>query len=290
MAAATGRAPSARNSQPWALETRGRDVLLVERVDGRPPAHDPTGRDRLISCGAALANLRVAVRRLGWAESWREYPLPDRRDVVALVRAGAWSEPTAAEMSRYAAIGARRSHRPPFASPPAEPARLVEESDVAGAAVVLLDGQARDEALARLLRHAVDLIGKDPACRAELSAWTEPRSWDGLDAGAAQDPVVQAARFSGEAHFVVTTTGDGPGDHLRAGVALEQTWLAATSMGLAASVITQPLHLPEVRAGLVEAAELPGFPQAVLRVGVPAVDIAPTPRRPVTAVLLDPAT
>jgi hypothetical protein len=62
-------------------------------------------------------------------------------------------------------------------------------------------------------------------------------------------------------------------------------WLAATAAGLAASVLTQPLHLHEVRAGLIEAMDLPGYPQAILRVGLPSGEVPPTPRRPLTDVI-----
>ncbi|GAA3044237.1 hypothetical protein [Actinokineospora globicatena] len=45
-------------------------------------------------------------------------------------------------------------------------------------------------------------------------------------------------------------------------------------------MLTQPLHVPEARAGLVERLERPGYPQGLLRVGYPAREFGPTPRRP----------
>jgi hypothetical protein len=56
-------------------------------------------------------------------------------------------------------------------------------------------------------------------------------------------------------------------DHVRAGMATEQTWLAATDSGLVGSVLTQPFQLHEVRAGLVESLTLSGFPQLLFRFG-----------------------
>ncbi|MGW5055653.1 nitroreductase family protein [Actinokineospora sp. NPDC004072] len=291
LVAAVDRAPSVHGTRPWALETRDRDALVIERAALRLPRQDPFGRDRLISCGAAVATLRLACRGLGWTESWRQFPLPERRDVVAVVRAGERKPSDRGELARYAAIGARRSHRARFAAPPPVAARaaLLKATDVAGAAVVLLAGPERDAAVGRLLTHAADHIGNDPAYRAELAAWcgpeADPRLWSGLGAEADQHPggPTLADRLADEAHLVVITTGDGRSDHLHAGIALQQTWLAATALGLAASAVTLPLHLHEVRAGLVEAAELPGFPQAILRVGVPAVGPAPRSRRPPAA-------
>ena len=45
-----------------------------------------------------------------------------------------------------------------------------------------------------------------------------------------------------------------------------------TDAGLVGSVLTQPFQLPEVRAGLVEALSLAGFPQLLLRLGHPQFD------------------
>ena len=42
------------------MELHERSVLLFERWDVALPHQDPKGRDRLLSCGAALENLRLA--------------------------------------------------------------------------------------------------------------------------------------------------------------------------------------------------------------------------------------
>jgi hypothetical protein len=70
-------------------------------------------------------------------------------------------------------------------------------------------------------------------------------------------------------NMVVETPDDGPLDHVRAGMAAEQVWLAATDAGLAGSLLTQPFQLSETRAGLEEALSLGGFPQLLLRFGQP---------------------
>jgi nitroreductase len=77
-------------------------------------------------------------------------------------------------------------------------------------------------------------------------------------------------RMRRECVLLVETPDDGPRDHVRAGMAAQSTWLAATAVGLAGSMLTQPLQVPEVRAGLIEGLSLPGFPQAFLRFGHPA--------------------
>ncbi|MEV4729672.1 hypothetical protein [Saccharopolyspora sp. NPDC049426] len=66
IASAVNRAPSVYNTQPWSLLMRDRVVELYERDSPAELRHDTEGRDRLISCGAALMNLVLAVRKLGW--------------------------------------------------------------------------------------------------------------------------------------------------------------------------------------------------------------------------------
>jgi hypothetical protein len=58
-------------------------------------------------------------------------------------------------------------------------------------------------------------------------------------------------------------------DHLLAGMAMQRVWLTAVTHGLVASVLTKPLHLPDVRAGLIERLQLAGYPQLILRLGYP---------------------
>ena len=305
VAAAVGRAPSVHNIQPWWLETHDRVVLLVERADLRLPRHDVLGRDRMLSCGAALANLRLAVRRLGWAGTWGQFPLPERPGVVARVRAGDRLPPAETELSRYRAIGTRRSHRARFAGPP-DPgalAAIVHASTVPGVQLHRMEGGIGAGALAHLLVHAAATIRGDRAYLRELAAWTtdEPADdgipsanrpsgslpWVGLVDARTRVPDTDtlARRLRDETHLLVLTVGDGRSDHLLAGAALQDAWLAATALGLAGSVLTQPLHVPEVRAGLIEAGELAGYPQAVLRIGLPSQVVPPTPRRPSSELL-----
>ena len=60
------RAPSVRNSQPWAWRVDGTTIELHADWDLLTSSTDPTGRQLLISCGAALHHAQVAARGLGW--------------------------------------------------------------------------------------------------------------------------------------------------------------------------------------------------------------------------------
>ena len=298
LAAAVSRAPSVHNTQPWRLELRGRTASILERADISLPRHDLIGRDRLISCGAALTNLRLAVRRLGWSEHWRQFPDPARPDEVGRVSAGIPLYPDETDLAAYRAIRDRASHRARFGPEPVPDGlvrRLVTPRELPGVVVQVVHGHGATGELAHVLHHAALILRDDLAYQRELAAWTAhggddglPRRggsntlpWAGLvDRGTAvPDERVLAERLACETHLLVSTIGDGRSDHLHAGMALERVWLTATAAGLGASAVTQPLHVPEVRAGLIERLDLAGYPQALLRVGMPTGVPAPTPRR-----------
>ena len=290
--AAVQAAPSVHNTQPWVLEFHdAHRVSLFERPDRALPRHDPHGRDRLASCGAALENLLLAMRALGWAPDVALLADPDHPDEVARVVSAGRRAPSDVELSRYAAIPARRSHRRPFADSEVGPTvrdSLAAASDVLGVEVRLVRAERDLPVLARLFEHMALVLKGDRAYQRELSAWTATGPhpapgegvadvagrvatlpWAGLvrRSTAIPDQVTLAARLGRECLLIVETPDDGPRDHLRAGMAMQATWLAATTTGLVGSVLTQPLQVQEVRAGLIEGLELAGFPQALMRFG-----------------------
>jgi hypothetical protein len=282
LARAVSRAPSVHNSQPWQLLIRGTEVDLLERRDVELRRHDPAGRDRVLSCGAALTNLELAVRALG-----RDchVDLRDSGDVVATVT-----------------IGRRRSHRHRFFHhrvPAAVHRALVAAGETTGVHVV---PPGRLDKLAELLGFAMRVLRDDRGYQRELETWiAHTHGWAAVGDGIAEDalgpealpvaglvrtatPVpddaVLADRLAAENLLVFCTDTDTRADRLAAGAALQRVWLTAASKALAGSVITQPLHLTGFRARLVSELALPGVPQAIFRFGYPAVPAAPSPRLP----------
>src|SRR5258707_1068424 len=58
---AATRAPSIHNSQPWLFRLRAGGIDVLADRQRRLRAIDPRGRELLISVGAAILNLRVAI-------------------------------------------------------------------------------------------------------------------------------------------------------------------------------------------------------------------------------------
>ena len=74
------RAPSVYNSQPWRWVAEGGVLHLF--VDPRriAPRSDPSGREAIISCGAVLGHLRVAMAAAGWNANVDRFPNPSNLD------------------------------------------------------------------------------------------------------------------------------------------------------------------------------------------------------------------
>jgi nitroreductase len=284
---AVAQAPSVHNIQPWVLELHERSVLLFERWDVLLPHHDPKGRDRLLSCGAALTNLELAMRHLGWETDTTLFPDPGHGDQVATVSAVRRRQPTETERERYDAITQRRSQRFAFDGEPLSVGeiRLIEHA-LLGHRVGVRRVAGKDEAgvIAGLVEHAATVLRHDHGYLRELRSLTVDRGsarvgippdriGHGLFGGLVHrgdrvpDHDVLTSRIASECVLIVETVDDTKWDHVLAGAAIQRAWLAATHLGLAASLLTQPLQLAEVRAGLSEQLRLPGFPAALLRVG-----------------------
>ncbi|HVV29364.1 MAG TPA: hypothetical protein VHC41_00645 [Mycobacteriales bacterium] len=288
LARAVSQAPSVHNLSPWTAEIRPSGAELYERFGVTLPRHDPTGRDRVISCGAALANLELGLRTLGWEPETELLPEDAHPDLLARVTSSRRHEATADEIACYSAIFRRRSYRAPFAT------QLVADDDLRsltagtdGVQARIIDRAAETGPLAELLSHAAQILRGDRAYQRELRAWSsqfpEPPAeestlpWTGLVTARTHlpDTVTLARRLARESILVLLTVDDSRGDHVLAGRAMELIWLAAVAHGLAGSVLTQPLHLREIRAGLIEELDLPGFPQAILRLGHPVIAAPP---------------
>ncbi|HEX8864265.1 MAG TPA: hypothetical protein VF821_01295, partial [Lentzea sp.] len=61
---AANMAPVYSADRPWVVELHGQSVYLF--AAGHPSGHDPLGFDRLLTCGAALEHVVLAVRYAGW--------------------------------------------------------------------------------------------------------------------------------------------------------------------------------------------------------------------------------
>lgn len=310
------RAPSVHNTQPWRWRIGEDRVELHSDPDRHLPVTDPDRRDLLLSCGAALHHLTVAMAASGAAAVVERLPDPEDRTHLATVSVGR-GPATGAEL--FPAIGRRRTERRRMSHRPVPEDLLTElagRARRAGAVLLPVTGADARARLAESFLRAGRLQRAAPGYPAELRMWTHrlAAARDGVPAAAiarmrAQTEGAPALRRfpdgrlpqgrqrtghggpdDAAAYLVVATDGDGVLDRLRAGEATSAVLLAATLAGLATTPLSQATEVPAVRRTLAgRVLRVPEQPQLVLRLGWPATLADPlpaTPRRPLRAVLL----
>src|SRR6516225_7046671 len=78
-------APSSHNTQPWRFIINGDELLVCADRTRSLPNIDPFDRELIISCGAALFNLRVALANFNVPMAIATFPYSAEPDVVAQV-------------------------------------------------------------------------------------------------------------------------------------------------------------------------------------------------------------
>src|SRR6266516_207255 len=168
--ATAARAPSVHNTQPWRFRV-GEYAIELYADQNRKLRVDPLGREMIISCGAALFGLRLAVRSLGYLPVVELLPDPARLRLLARVRLGAAEPMTARERQMLEALPHRHTHRGPFA-PGALPAGLVaglqHDALAEGATLALVDRAIAYQKLADILGAAGPRPDLEPVARAEV--------------------------------------------------------------------------------------------------------------------------
>ena len=302
------RAPSVHNSQPWRFVAERSGLHLFIDTD-RLVATDHSGRTALLSCGAVLDHLRVAMAAAGWVTHVDRYPDPADHTHVVKVTFSPLDTVTDVQRRRADAILARRTDRLPFAAPRDWDALLLMLRDAIDETVAVLDvvddGRA-ELAEAAQLSEALRLY--DSEYHLELDWWTGPAAIsDGIPrsalVSAAESDRVDIGRVfpvtvgheerrmsvpeDMSKVLVVSARDDSRLSVLGCGELLSQLLLEATMAGLGTCTLT---HVTELDASRHIIGTLVGreFPQLLIRVGqTPALDTCPppTPRRRLDTVL-----
>lgn len=304
------RAPSLHNSQPWGWVVGAGEVELFSDHSRTVRSTDSSGRETIISCGAALGHFRVAMAAAGWDTNVDRFPNPNELDHLATVDFSPAHFVTAAQRDRADAILLRRTDRLPFGVPTdwdSFESVLRTTFDHTVARLDVLPDDARPT-LAEASRLTESLRRYDQYYHDELRWWTEPfRLFQGMPHSALvseeENARVEVNRqFPVGGHgdrrpdlpadrakiLVISTPENTRADALNCGEVLSTVLLEATMAGLATCPLTHITELPESREIIENLIGGGGFPQVLIRVGqAPALEEwpAPTPRRPLSEVM-----
>lgn len=310
------RAPSVHNTQPWRWRVGPAAVELYADWDRHLIATDADRRDLVLSCGAALHHLQVAVAARGLAAHVDRLPDPEDSSHLATVTVRPSAAADAADAALFPAIYRRRTDRRRMSHrslPPEHLRALVEQAQCRGALLIPVTGPAMRQRLGTVLTDAARRQASSPGYAAELQLWTSRYAGgrDGIPAGNVPSPPVGLTGFYPLRRFpheqlsqpsghgpaddaaellVLTTPADDQLDRLRAGEATSAVLLAATLLGLATTPLSQALEVDTTRHAIQQdVLRVLEYPQLLVRVGWPATtaaELTPTPRRDLRSVLL----
>lgn len=308
-------APSVHNTQPWRFWAGDRRIDLNADDSRRLAVADPDGREMIISCGAALFTVRLALRSLGWIPQTLVFPEPSQPLLVARVTWSRGAAPTEMERQLAGQVRQRRTHRGGFDPLPLSAAliRVLREGAQHDQATLrVLADEAAKAALAAVVQEADQALRSNPLYLRELAAWTAapgatrrngvpPESYPpepdrtsprfpgrdfahGHGWGTGVVSAVPAGRSAGLV-CLLTTASDTPTDWVNAGQAMQRLLLTAAASGVAAALHSQPLEIARTRDRIRLSMCDGSFPQMIIRLGT-VIQNAASVRRPASSVLL----
>lgn len=299
------RAPSVHNTQPWQWMLGTESIHLMADQTRRLSIADPDGRDLLLSCGAALHHLRVAMAALGWRTVVHRIPNPSDPNHLAAVEMTA-RLPSVQAIALVGAIARRHTDRRRFSSWPVPNGHLhlmVRRAAKVGALLVPVNDRSTRQRLTHAIDHAERRQQDDPRYARELAAWSGRGRLadDGVLAGSALplwhthgDTTMRAfpggtlaeaetgrGEHDGGELLVLASLTDDPVSILRAGEAASAALLTATDLGMATCPLSQALEIADTRA-LIRDQALDGaaLPHLILRTGWSPTAAPPLPRSP----------
>ena len=307
------RAPSGHNTQPWLFHIVDDAVQLHADRSRAMPAVDPGDRELIMSCGAALLHLRIALHHFGYAGEVTLFPDKNRPDYLARAGLGAPAPAPPEDEYLFRTIPHRRTYRFKFEDHPVPDqlqAALGEAATLEGARLHLIGNRAEQEAVADLVAAGDAILDENTQFRDELAAWMRAnrdlsgdgmpgyafgfgdvashfvpfliRKLDLLQSQAEKDRMLAA---TAPLLAVLETAADTPAAWLAAGQAVARVLLRAGAQGVWASFLNGPITVPELRTQLRARLGSDGFPQLLLRLGY-GPEVPPTPRREVGEVLI----
>lgn len=287
LAGAAVLAPSQWNTQPWRIEVNGASLRLLADANRALPTCDPDRCGMMMSLGAALENVLVALRAYGFRPAVTSFPAGEHAAAVASV---SWTRgDSRRDRDLLAAIPERRTNRRGY-----DGRGLFMQNRAALSAMAL--GELRLDWIDDRdgLRHVADLAHdathdrvQDRRAETECYGWTRfgddearqhadgvsldalelsgPARWLagralrpgshflGFGAATAAKQAREQVRSAGALALLSAPRGGAEAGWLAAGQTYERLALRATRLGIAHQPISAPIERVAYRADLARA-------------------------------------
>lgn len=187
-------APSNRNSQPWLWKVSGNALELYADRARALPHLDPEDRELILSCGASLEHLVVAMRHFGHRAQVEVLlatsdPNSDDPNLVARIYLGEEATATEDDDRLFEGIFRRRTNRKPFedrALPDALINELRAEAVGDGTRLLVIHNAEKRMTLINLVSKGDRVQGRDALFLQETAGWIHPDD-NGYAAGIAKN-------------------------------------------------------------------------------------------------------
>lgn len=307
-------APSTRNTQPWEFRLEDDVLELYADRSREVAAIDSRGRELVMSCGAALFTLRVALERFGCAAEISLFPRYDDNDCLARLEMTPAKGVTRDLRLLFPAIQNRHTQRMPFDGrklPDELVRQLRQDAQAEGVQLHVVDGEADRKAVATLVAEGDLQQSRSGTFRMQLAGLfraNASRKSDGMpgyshglgwlrsllmpklieQGGWGEDVATEdfMAVVYAPCLVILASEKDTQREWLATGQALARILLRACHAGVSASFLGQAIEVASLRKKLKKAFTGMGAaqPQLMLRMGYGA-EAEATPRRRVRDVL-----
>lgn len=297
-------APSSHNTQPWSFRLTREGVEVYADYSRSCGVSDPTGRELLMSVGAAITNFCAAAAHFGFEPTVMYQDRPEEHLPLALVAVRETCAPPASLGRLFPSIRERRTNRTRFDAREIDTATLNELNDFVGSHSSFLQFVVPGDRTraADLITRADRVLMASAEYRSELADWirADSAAADGMcaDGFGIPDTLAPAtpwflrrfdigalqARHDRDltehcAGLIVVTAEDDRVSLIRAGEILEMLLLVLTKLGIQYSFLNSPIEVETLRTELWAMLRSPHPPQLLLRIGYARSTPRPQPRR-----------
>ena len=307
-------APSPYNTQPWLFRLMSKEVDIY--ADGARSLRiaDPDSRELVISCGAALFNLKIATEYFGHQYHVELEPNPNNSDLLARFRLDLNAKTSSEDVLLFQAIKKRRTNHHPFLDKPI-PTELIDQwaeaANKEGLWFCAVQDEENRRKVASLVAEADRILWHNKLYREEIARWSRAKLYEhadgfpssvlgikpwlsfagktlmrNFDRGAGMATMDQDLVLHSPILVVLGSEKDDLRSWMHVGEAMQHILLSACFEDVHASFLNQPTEVPEIQTQLAELLGLPSFPQVILRLGYSDITVDPTPRRSVKSTLI----